>query len=97
MTQVRFSSFYIILRFLFIGQFDILIGLNPDPKDLPEFDPKDDFLLADPPSSTGAYPINGSQSGLINGHPTPLAHVPWLRKTEYISREGVQETGVQEL
>ena len=32
MTQVRFSSFSIILRFLFIGQFDILIGLNPDPK-----------------------------------------------------------------
>ena len=68
-------------------------GLNPDIKNLPELDPKDDFLLADPSSSTGTYPINGSQSGSINGHPT---HVPWLRKTEYISREGVQKTGVQE-
>ena len=56
-------------------------------------DPKDDFLLADPSSSTGAYPINASQSGSINGYPTPLAHVPWLR---YISREGVQKAGVQE-
>jgi len=71
-------------------------SLNPDKENLPEFDPKDDFLLADPSSSTGVYPINGSQSGSINGHPTPLAHVPWLRKTEYISREGVQKTGVQE-
>ena len=95
MTQVRFPSFFILVFFL-IGQFDILIGLNPDPKNLPELDPKDDFLLADPSSSTGAYPINGSQLGSINGHPTPLAHVPWLRKTEYISREGVQKTGVQE-
>ena len=72
------------------------IGLNPPLDNLPKFDPKDDFLLADPSSSTGAYPISGSQSGSINGHPTPLAHVPWLRKTEYISREGVQKTGVQE-
>jgi RNA polymerase II-associated factor 1 len=70
--------------------------LNPDKDNLPKFDPKDDFLLADPSSSTGAYPINGSQSGSINGHPTPLAHVPWLRKTEYIGREGFQKAGVHE-
>ena len=81
-----------------ISRIDIFkkTGLNPNPNNLPKFDPKDDFLLADPSSSTGVYPINGSQSGSINGHPTPLAHVPWLRKTEYISREGVQKTGVQE-
>ena len=30
---------------------------NPNPKNLPEFDLKDDFLLADLSSSTGAYPI----------------------------------------
>ena len=72
------------------------IGLNPDPLKLPNLDPKDEFLLADPSSSTGVYSVNGSHPGSINSHPTPLTHVPWLRKTEYISREGVQKTGVQE-
>lgn len=70
--------------------------MNPDPLKLPNLDPKDEFLLADPSSSTGVYSVNGSHPGSINSHPTPLTHVPWLRKTEYISREGVQKTGVQE-
>ncbi|KAJ7905147.1 RNA polymerase II-associated protein [Mycena leptocephala] len=34
---------------------------------------------------------------LASGPSTPLpAHVPWLRKTEYISREGVQRSGAHE-
>ncbi|KAF8159557.1 RNA polymerase II-associated protein [Crassisporium funariophilum] len=71
-------------------------SLNPDPLNLPVLDPKDTFLLADPSSSTGAYGMSGNVPGSMNGHSTPLAHVPWLRKTEYISREGVQRSGVQE-
>ncbi|KAF9563912.1 RNA polymerase II-associated protein [Agrocybe pediades] len=71
-------------------------NLNPDPNNLPKLDPKDAFLLADPSSSTGTYPVNGpsSSSGVTFG--APLAHVPWLRKTEYISREGMQRSTMQE-
>jgi RNA polymerase II-associated factor 1 len=64
--------------------------LNPDPENLPSLDPKDRFLLGDPstnstPFTNGAAPVSGS------GTSTALpVHVPWLRKTEYISREGVQ-------
>ncbi|KAF7356385.1 RNA polymerase II-associated protein 1 [Mycena venus] len=36
-----------------------------------------------------------ARSRLVRRHPSP-AHVPWLRKTEYISREGVQRSGAQE-
>lgn len=66
------------------------LALNPDPENLPPLDPKDRFLLGDPsansaPFTNGAAPVSGS------GTSTPLpAHVPWLRKTEYLSREGVQ-------
>lgn len=71
------------------------IALNPDLMNLPPLDPKDAFLLADP-SSTGAYPNNGSsQSGSSTIQPT-LANVSWLRKTEYISRESSQRQGGQE-
>lgn len=66
------------------------LALNPDPENLPSLDPKDRFLLGDPstnstPFTNGAAPVSGS------GTSTALpVHVPWLRKTEYISREGVQ-------
>ncbi|KAF9461234.1 RNA polymerase II-associated protein [Collybia nuda] len=68
-------------------------GLNPDPSNLPALDPKDAFLLGDLLTSSGPY-----SSGPSGSHtPTaPLAHVPWLRKTEYISREGVQRTSSHE-
>ncbi|KIK08908.1 hypothetical protein K443DRAFT_671960 [Laccaria amethystina LaAM-08-1] len=69
-------------------------NLNPDPLNLPKLDPKDALLLADPSSSTGLY-TNG-HPGSASGASTPLAHVTWLRKTEYISREGVQRSGIQE-
>lgn len=80
------SLFFVVLLVLN----DAPSALNPDPDNLPALDPKDRFLLGDPsanaaPHSNGAVPVSGS------GASTPLpAHVPWLRKTEYISREGVQ-------
>ncbi|KXN92386.1 hypothetical protein AN958_07004 [Leucoagaricus sp. SymC.cos] len=67
-------------------------ALNPDPLNLPKLDPKDAFLLSDPSTSTGITSSVGSNSGSS----TPLAHVPWLRKTEYISREGVLRTSSQD-
>jgi RNA polymerase II-associated factor 1 len=73
----------------------MLVALNPDPHCLPAVDPKDRFLLGDPSSTPGGPHTNGAGAG---GPSTPLpAHVPWLRKTEYISREGVQRgSGNQE-
>ncbi|KAJ3510057.1 hypothetical protein NLJ89_g4888 [Agrocybe chaxingu] len=73
--------------------------LNPDPRNLPKLDPKDAFLLADPSSSTGAYPVNGgSHPSSTSVHTTPRANanVSWLRKTEYISRDSTQRNGIQE-
>ncbi|KAG6821221.1 hypothetical protein H0H93_004043 [Arthromyces matolae] len=64
--------------------------LNPDPQNLPVLDPKDAFLLGDLTTS-GSY-ANGSSGSLS----TSLANVPWLRKTEYISRESSQKSGAQE-
>lgn len=62
-------------------------ALNPDKNNLPLLDPKDQFLLSDPSSSGGFG--NGEFSRTGSGASTPLpAHVSWLRKTEYISREG---------
>ncbi|EAU90178.2 hypothetical protein CC1G_05716 [Coprinopsis cinerea okayama7 len=70
-------------------------SLNPDPNNLPRLDPKDAFMLGDPSSSTGMYPTSGPIG------PTPIApmpaSVPWLRKTEYLSREsGQRGTTTQE-
>ncbi|KAF8130582.1 RNA polymerase II-associated [Boletus edulis] len=87
-----------------LGRWECLWGddvndsaLNPDPENLPSLDPKDRFLLGDPsansvPYTNGTAPVSGSATS------TPLpAHVPWLRKTEYLSREGVQRvTSAQE-
>ncbi|KAJ7117682.1 RNA polymerase II-associated [Mycena epipterygia] len=67
--------------------------LNPNGDHLPVLDPEDAALLAElaPPSTSFG---NGQ---LASGPSTPLpAHVPWLRKTEYISREGVQRSGAHE-
>ncbi|KAI6010676.1 RNA polymerase II-associated [Pisolithus orientalis] len=72
-------------------------ALNPDPNFVPPLDPKDRFLLGDPSSSSLPY-TNGTPGPTV-GLSTPLpAHVPWLRKTEYLSREGVQRSqSVQEI
>ncbi|KAJ6469015.1 RNA polymerase II-associated protein [Mycena vitilis] len=67
--------------------------LNPDPHDLPVLDPEDAALLAELAPSAPTF----GNSQMPPGPSTPLpAHVPWLRKTEYISREGVQRSGGHE-
>ncbi|KAG6812735.1 hypothetical protein H0H92_000952 [Tricholoma furcatifolium] len=65
--------------------------LNPDLNNLPPLDPKDTFLLGDSGASAGPF-TNGASSSTA----TPLAHVSWLRKTEYISRESSQRSSGQE-
>ncbi|KAH9893329.1 RNA polymerase II-associated [Cubamyces lactineus] len=60
--------------------------LNPDPNRPHKVDPRDQFMLGDP--ATSAAPFLGP---VVLGASTPLAampNVPWLRKTEYLSREG---------
>ncbi|KAI0333904.1 RNA polymerase II-associated [Cubamyces sp. BRFM 1775] len=60
--------------------------LNPDPNRPSKIDPRDQFMLGDPAST--AAPFLGP---VASGASTPLAampNVPWLRKTEYLSREG---------
>ncbi|TCD69476.1 hypothetical protein EIP91_007602 [Steccherinum ochraceum] len=64
--------------------------LNPDPLNPPLLDPKDQLLLVDPSSISGSYTPAGGASGTST--PTPMPHVTWLRKTEYISREGVNRS-----
>ena len=64
-------------------------ALNPDPQNLPRLDPKDAFLLGDPSSSTGTY-TNGAHTGPTASSSNAIANVPWLRKTEYLSRESNQ-------
>ncbi|KAF9218506.1 RNA polymerase II-associated protein [Gyrodon lividus] len=73
-------------------------ALNPDPDNLPPLDPKDRFLLGDPSASSTPY-TNGVAPPSASGSSTPLpAHVSWLRKTEYLSREGVQRSSsIQEM
>ncbi|KIJ20686.1 hypothetical protein PAXINDRAFT_66143 [Paxillus involutus ATCC 200175] len=67
-------------------------ALNPDPHNLPQLDPKDRFLLGDPSANSTTY-TNGVAPASASGSSTPLpAHVSWLRKTEYLSREGVQRS-----
>ncbi|THH28830.1 hypothetical protein EUX98_g5361 [Antrodiella citrinella] len=61
--------------------------LNPNPANAPKLDPKDHFLLLDPSSIAAPYTPAGGASGTST--PTPMPHVTWLRKTEYITREGV--------
>jgi RNA polymerase II-associated factor 1 len=67
--------------------------LNPNAEILPTLDQKDLLLLSDPSVSY----TNGGPSGSSSGPSAPAAvHVPWLRKTEYLSREGIQRSSAQE-
>ncbi|KAG9312642.1 RNA polymerase II-associated [Chiua virens] len=67
-------------------------SLNPDPENLPPLDPKDRFLLGDPSTNSAPY-TNGVAAASGSGTSAPLpVHVPWLRKTEYLSKEGVQRS-----
>jgi len=59
----------------------------------PELDPEDQFLVSD------TYAIPGQSTnghGTPSGTPGPAAHIPWLRKTEYITREGSHRSSAQE-
>ena len=61
------------------------LALNPDPKNLPKLDPKDQYLL-DSTAGSSLF-VSTSAPGSSSSHSVPT--VTWLRKTEYItSREG---------
>jgi RNA polymerase II-associated factor 1 len=65
--------------------------MNPDPQRLPRLDPKDAFLMGDAGGAATFAGAGGSgfSAPVSSGPstPAPAAFVPWLRKTEYISRE----------
>lgn len=82
------QTMHSLMRFpcLFVF-FCLFSALNPDPRNPPLLDPKDQALLLDPGSSAPDY-------GRLHGHghhgpgtPPMSANVSWLRKTEYISRD----------
>ena len=69
-----------------LNAFSRFIALNPDPKNLPKLDPKDQFLLGDSSGGSTLF-VSSSAGGPSSSHAVPA--VTWLRKTEYItSREG---------
>lgn len=82
-----------LLIYLFIYLY--LTALNPSPLNKPELDPEDQFLVSDTYAPPGQL-ANGSAAGhgsASTSTPGPgTNHVPWLRKTEYISREGIHRT-----
>jgi len=63
--------------------------LNPDPKNLPPLDPKDAYLIAESSAAVNGLKASSSSSN--------IHHVPWLRKTEYISRETTRPVHTPEL
>lgn len=70
--------------------------LNPDPNDLPKLDSKDQFLLGDPASSAGSFLGPGPSSGASTPLSSSVPHVPWLRKTEYLSRDGATRSSLSQ-
>ncbi|OCH87800.1 hypothetical protein OBBRIDRAFT_813951 [Obba rivulosa] len=68
--------------------------LNPSPDNLPKLDPKDQFLLSDAALSTPF--TGGSGFGAGSSTSSPMPHVAWLRKTEYISRETVSRSSASQ-
>ncbi|KAI0825431.1 RNA polymerase II-associated [Irpex lacteus] len=73
-----------------LGKFDCLweegaddSELNPDPENLPELDPKDEFLLLDLNTSSTAYGAVGAGSASA-----ALQNVSWLRKSDHRERPG---------
>lgn len=77
-TQLYYQSY---------GHFTL--ELNPDPLNPPKLDPKDQLLLVDPTSITSSYASTG---GAGTSTPAPMPNVTWLRKTEYITREGINRS-----
>jgi hypothetical protein len=62
-------------------------ALNPDPRNPPLLDLKDQALLLDPAGSTADFGRHYGHGHHV-GTPPVTPHVSWLRKTEYISRDG---------
>lgn len=67
-------------------------ALNPDPRNPSLLDPKDQALLFDPAGGTADFGRHHSGNHNHHNHhsggtPPVAAHVSWLRKTEYISRD----------
>ncbi|KAI0832072.1 RNA polymerase II-associated [Trametes gibbosa] len=67
--------------------------LNPDPSQPSNPDPEDLFLLGDPTSSGSPF-IGSSTPGATHLSATPMPNVAWLRKTEYLSREGYSRSAL---
>ncbi|KAF8522988.1 RNA polymerase II-associated [Gautieria morchelliformis] len=68
-------------------------ALHPSPLNKPELDPEDQFLVSDSFATPGQLTNGALSGGPSTGSPGPgTAHVPWLRKTEYISREGIHRS-----
>ncbi|KAI0306111.1 RNA polymerase II-associated [Multifurca ochricompacta] len=66
-------------------------ALNPDPRNPPPLDPKDQALLLDPSNSTADFGRHHVHHH-AGGTPPVATHVSWLRKTEYISRDSSAPT-----
>ncbi|KAN0113856.1 RNA polymerase II-associated [Russula decolorans] len=62
-------------------------ALNPDPRNPPVLDPKDQALLLDPGSTAPDYGRHHGHGHHGPGTPPMSTNVSWLRKTEYISRD----------
>ena len=73
-----------VTMFFFFASF---AALNPDPRNPPVLDPKDQALLLDPGSGALDYGRHHGHGHHGSGTPPMSANVSWLRKTEYISRD----------
>ncbi|KAI0316020.1 RNA polymerase II-associated [Amylostereum chailletii] len=62
-------------------------ALNPSPSHMPELDSADQALLFDPSAPTTSTEFIRSSARLPNPSAPLPAHVTWLRKTEYLSRD----------
>ncbi|KAH9967541.1 RNA polymerase II-associated [Russula dissimulans] len=67
-------------------------ALNPDPRNPPLLDPKDQALLLDPTGSSADFGRHLGHGNHAGGTPPTPANVSWLRKTEYISRDSSAPT-----
>ncbi|KAI0251724.1 RNA polymerase II-associated [Lactifluus subvellereus] len=67
-------------------------ALNPDPQYPPLLDLKDQALLLDPAASTADFGRHHGHGHHAGGTTPATPNVSWLRKTEYISRDGSAPT-----
>ncbi len=69
-------------------RFTSILELNPNPKNAPPIDPRDAFML----DETSLHAQANGSSYASAAPSTP--QVSWLRKTEYISKEGVNRAPI---